>query len=269
MTTNNSRSNPAELDAEHYVKNSSLQNSLAKEIIDAQEIDSNFYILDVGCGDGRITAEIAQRAKLGKVLGIDASHEMIKFALKSFPNENFPNLSFLQITAEEIEFQQRFDLIVSFSCFHWLKDPGLVIHQLSSALKTRGELLILTYPKESPYYRYLQIALESFPEYYPHSANHTMLSAEGYEQLLIKNSFNILLFEKRNLTVTYNSLEEIQEFIRGWLENYVPLPKTLHDSFLQKVGRAILEDPATSKNGKITIPYTALIIRAIKVSELY
>lgn len=156
-----------DLDAGYYVKHSSLQKSLAKEILDNYPMSPRAHILDVGCGDGRITAELANVANQGKVLGIDASPGMIEFASRNFPKTEFPNLDFLQGMAEEVEFSQQFDLIVSFSCFHWLKDPKRAIRQLSSSLKQGGEMLILTYPKESPYYRYLQTALENYPEYYP------------------------------------------------------------------------------------------------------
>ncbi|MBS0626984.1 MAG: class I SAM-dependent methyltransferase, partial [Verrucomicrobia bacterium] len=70
-----------DLDAGHYIRHSSLQNGLAKDILSTYRIDSHASILDVGCGDGRITAELARHAIHGKVLGIDASPGMIEFAL--------------------------------------------------------------------------------------------------------------------------------------------------------------------------------------------
>jgi trans-aconitate 2-methyltransferase len=253
-----------DLDAGHYVKHSSLQNSLAKKILSTYRLNPRAHILDVGCGDGRVTAELAKHVNQGKVLGIDASPGMIEFASMNYPKTKFPNLDFLQGMAEGIEFLQQFDLIVSFSCFHWLKDPKAVIRRLSSSLKPGGEMLILTYPKESPYYRYLQTALENYPEYYPLSANHAMLSASGYKKLFLKNHMQILDFQQQNLIASYNNSEEIQKYIKGWLNSYVNLPEHLHDSFLQSVSQAVFNDPTTHKGKKIGIPYTALVIKARK-----
>ena len=189
---------------------------------------------------------------------------MIEFASNTFPRRNFPNLNFSEGLAEELDFFQHFDLVVSFSCFHWIKDPKKALHKLSTALKPNGELLILTYPKESPYYRYLQIALKQYPEYYSLSANHKMLSTSGYKKLFLKEGLEILDFRQQNLIAEYDSTEEIRKYIKGWLSSYICLPEHLHDSFLQDVSQAILNDPNTQKGKKIQIPYTALIIRARK-----
>lgn len=253
-----------DLDADYYVKHSSLQNNLAKEILGSYQFNQYAHILDVGCGDGRITAELAGYAKQGRVLGIDASPGMIEFASRNFPKVEFPNLDFLQMMAEEVNFSQQFDLIVSFSCFHWLKNPEIAIHRLISSLKKNGEMLILTYPKESLYYRYLQTALKNYQEYFPLSANHHMLTVNGYKKLLSKNGLEILNFEQHDLIALYKDLEEVKQYIKGWLNSYIPLPEYLHNSFLQDVSNAVFRDYTTRRNGKIGIPYTALTIKARK-----
>lgn len=253
-----------DLDAGYYVRHSSLQNGLANEILSNYPIKRTAHILDVGCGDGRITAELADLASKGRVIGLDPSPSMIEFARNTFPKTEFPNLDFQLGMAEDAVFTETFDLITSFSCFHWLKEPQKAFHLLSSLLKKGGEMLILTYPKESPYYRYLQIALKKYPEYYPLSANHSMLSASEYKKILPQNHLEITDFRKKNLIAYYNTPEEIRQYIRGWLNSYVPLPEYLYDSFLEEVSQAMLADPTTSKKGRIGIPYTALVIEAKK-----
>ncbi|MBS0628732.1 MAG: methyltransferase domain-containing protein [Verrucomicrobia bacterium] len=253
-----------DLDANHYIKHSILQNSLAQEILESFQVDSDANILDIGCGDGRITAELARLAKKGKVTGVDASKNMIEFARKRFLKAEFPNLDFIKGMAESIELHKAYDLIVSFSCFHWLKDPKLVTQRLSASLKKGGKFLILTYPKESQYYRYLQTALRDYPKYYRLSANHSMLSASDYKKLLLENRLEILDFQQQDLVASYKNPEEIQEYIKGWLNSYVPLPKHLYVPFLQSVVHEILKDSAERYEDKINISYTALIIKAIK-----
>lgn len=256
--------NTLDLDASHYVKHSSLQNNLAKEIINAYRFNPSAYILDVGCGDGRITAELSTHVNQGKVLGIDASSSMIEFASRSFPKTKFNNLDFMQGMIETVEIPYEFDLIVSFSCFHWLRDPKTAIHRLCSSLKQGGEMLILTYPKESPYYRYLETALKDYPEYFPLSAYHNMLSANAYKELLIENHLEVLEFQQKNLIASYNDSEELKQYIKGWLNSYVPLPENLYDLFVEDVTKAVLKDPTLHNSNKIGIPYMALVIKAQK-----
>jgi trans-aconitate methyltransferase len=264
MNKNYANDNLIDLDADHYTKHSSLQNNLAKEILQSCQIDPGAHILDVGCGDGRITAELAKQANEGTVLGVDASPNMIEFAIHNFSKTQFPNLDFLNQTAEEVELTRKYDLIVSFSCFHWLKNPQLAIRRLTSALKQGGELLILTYPKESLYYQYLESALKNYPDYHGLSANHTMLSSNEYKDILIENNMDILDFQERNLFATYHTPEELQDYIKGWLNSYVPLPDSLHAAFLQDIAQIILGETSICQDQKINIPYTALTIKAKK-----
>lgn len=267
VSMDQTKENTTDLDARYYVKHSSLQKGLAKNILDNFPISSKLHILDVGCGDGRITAEIANRAQEGKVIGIDVSPSMVDFATRNFPPPEHPNLRFQLAMAEDVKFTEKFDLIVSFSCFHWLKNPQKAFRRLSAALKPGGEMLILTYPKESHYYSYLETALKQHPEYAALSAHKTMLPIKGYKKLLLKNQFEIIDFKQHELSAEYSTPEEIQKYIKGWLNSYVPLPEQLYDSFLEEVCRAVLSDPTTRKDKKINMPYTALVIRARKIAE--
>lgn len=253
-----------DLDPGHYVKNSSLQNSLAQAILSNYPLSPFAHILDVGCGDGRITAGLAGRANQGTVIGVDPSPGMIEFAVRSFPKEEFPNLDFQIGMAEDIAFSQQFDLVVAFSCFHWFKNPKKAICQLSASLKQGGEILVLTYPKESPYYRYLQQALKHYPEYLPRSSSTTMLSSNEYEEYFSCHQLEITYFERQHLFASYHHLEELKEYIQGWLSSYVPLPEHLHSSYLEDVCHAVASDSSTIHGEKIRIPYTALVIKARK-----
>jgi trans-aconitate 2-methyltransferase len=69
-----------EWNARDYYRQSSLQHVMAEEELGLLTLEGTECILDVGCGDGKITAEIATRLPRGSVLGVDPSHEMIAFA---------------------------------------------------------------------------------------------------------------------------------------------------------------------------------------------
>jgi trans-aconitate 2-methyltransferase len=263
MTNTLLTDDPIDLDAAYYASHSSLQNGLAKKILCNHRLSQRAHILDVGCGDGRITAELATHVKKGTVIGLDASLNMIEFASKHFSKSKFPNLNFQLGMIEDVIFPKPFDFIISFSCFHWLKNPKKVIRQLTSSLTQNGEMLVLTYPKESPY-RYLETVLNKYPEYQNLSANKRMLSTNEYKKLLLKNGLEILEFKEEKLFAFYNDQQEIQQYIKGWLNSYVPLPEHLHDSFLKDVGQAVIDDPSTKSGKKIKIPYTALIFKARK-----
>ena len=106
-----------EWNAELYRERSSLQQTMAGEVLGALETKGSERILDVGCGDGRITFEIARRVPGGYVVGVDASSNMIELALEKAG----PNLRFEVADARHLPFHLEFDLVVSFNALPGFK----------------------------------------------------------------------------------------------------------------------------------------------------
>ena len=88
--------------AADYAANSAAQQSWARELITRLALRGDEHVLDVGCGDGKVTAEIARTVPHGSVVGVDASPQMIEFAQKTFPSGQHPNLEFQICDARKI-----------------------------------------------------------------------------------------------------------------------------------------------------------------------
>ena len=121
--------------AAEYAVNSAVQQSWARELIARLKLRGNEHILDVGCGDGKITAEIARAVPRGSVVGMDASAEMIGFARKTFPKSNISNLKFQIADARKIRFKTKFDLVFSNAALHWVDDHEAILRGGSAVLK--------------------------------------------------------------------------------------------------------------------------------------
>ncbi len=98
-------------------------------------------VLDVGCGEGRLTIEIAKRVPKGNVLGIDISANMIREAQKSYCD--VPNVSFERIDATKFDMKDKFDRAISFEAFHWIEDQLGALKKIFAALKPGGRLYIV------------------------------------------------------------------------------------------------------------------------------
>ncbi|MBW4619279.1 MAG: methyltransferase domain-containing protein [Cyanosarcina radialis HA8281-LM2] len=131
-----------EWQAKDYHKNSAGQHKFAKDLIAKLEFKGNERVLDIGCGDGKITAEIATYVTYGEVLGIDRSPNMIHFARSNFTTDKFPNLAFECQDARNLDFDDRFDLITSFSCLHWIIDHMPVLTGMQKSLKSGGKVAL-------------------------------------------------------------------------------------------------------------------------------
>ncbi len=127
-------------DAQHYDKNSQFQYKEGIKALSQLNIVGNERILDVGCGNGRISAFLAQAVPQGSVIGIDISDNMINFAQDVY--KNISNLSFKQADATKLSFNKEFDIVVSIACLHWIKDKKAVIQNMEQSLKPKGRILL-------------------------------------------------------------------------------------------------------------------------------
>ena len=91
-------------------------------------------ILDLGCGTGQLTNEIAKSG--ADVLGLDSSPDMIGQA-----RQNYPTLRFVLADAREITFEHEFDAIFSNAALHWMLDAPSVACKMAQALKPGGRLV--------------------------------------------------------------------------------------------------------------------------------
>jgi trans-aconitate methyltransferase len=95
----------------------------------------NETILDLGCGTGTLTHEIA---KLGaNVVGIDSSDEMIKKAQK-----DYPQIAFRVADGQNFEFDNQFDAVFSNAALHWMLEPEKVIACVWKCLKVNGRFVL-------------------------------------------------------------------------------------------------------------------------------
>jgi trans-aconitate 2-methyltransferase len=135
-----------EWNAAEYSRRSSLQEAMAQEVLALLDLKRSERILDVGCGDGKITAEIAARAPRGSVVGVDPSRDMISFAQSHFGPAARSNLRFEVADARSLPFQNEFDLVVSFNALHWVPEQETVLSSIHSALISGGKAQLRLVP---------------------------------------------------------------------------------------------------------------------------
>lgn len=128
-------------DAEDYARHSRGQEAWARELLDSVELRPHDSVLDIGCGDGRITASIAERVPLGRVVGVDSSAEMTRYARATFTGPAHPNLSFEQADARALPFESAFSVVYSSAALHWVHDHRPVIAGIARALPPEGRFV--------------------------------------------------------------------------------------------------------------------------------
>ncbi len=91
-------------------------------------------ILDIGCGTGTLTAQLA--ALCNKVVGVDSSPNMIAKA-----KAQFGNIDFRVCDALALPFESEFDVVFSNAVFHWISDHDSLLKNIHNALKPNGKLV--------------------------------------------------------------------------------------------------------------------------------
>ena len=89
-------------------------------------------ILDLGCGDGMLTRQLASMGC--EVLGVDASQQMIE-ATRSLGVEAS------MMDGQTLGFENKFDAVFSNAALHWMKQPDEVLKGVARALKPEGRFV--------------------------------------------------------------------------------------------------------------------------------
>jgi trans-aconitate methyltransferase len=89
-------------------------------------------ILDLGCGDGQLTAKIV--AAGAEVVGVDASPAMVEGALAKGIDARVCN-------AEALPFSSEFDAVFSNAALHWVRDQDAMLAGVKRALKPGGRFV--------------------------------------------------------------------------------------------------------------------------------
>jgi trans-aconitate methyltransferase len=105
-----------EFDGEQYAKASAHQKEWGARLIAQLNLQGTERILDLGCGDGALSAQIADLVPEGEVVGIDASRGMIEAARPKARK----NLRFVLMDIDELDYVEQFDVVFSNAALHWI-----------------------------------------------------------------------------------------------------------------------------------------------------
>ncbi len=218
-----------------YERISQLQQTLADAALAAVTLIDGERVLDVGCGDGKVTAELAARIPSGAVLGVDPSHDMIAFAART---HRAPNLVFEVGDARALGHTGAFDRVVSFNALHWVQEQDTALRSIHAALRPGGHALLQMVPRTQ------RTALEDVidatcraPRWAPHFSGHRPPyhhpRPDAFRALAEQAGFGVERLEVIEGAWDFGSRDAFTHFART---TFVPwtgdLPEELRDAFI-------------------------------------
>ena len=118
--------------AASYDEHARFVSDLAGGVIDWHKPKGGERILDLGCGDGVLTAELAGKGAI--VVGVDASEDFVRSCTAR-------GLDVRLMDGEALTFEKEFDAVFSNAALHWMTQPELVIAGVARALKPQGRFV--------------------------------------------------------------------------------------------------------------------------------
>jgi trans-aconitate methyltransferase len=118
--------------ADDYAHNGRFVTDLAGPVLAMLAPRKGERILDLGCGHGVLTAQIARSG--ASVLGVDLSEELLAAARER-------GLDVRQADGHVLSFEQEFDAVFSNAALHWMRKPELVIAGVARALRPGGRFV--------------------------------------------------------------------------------------------------------------------------------
>lgn len=243
-------------DPHKYATNARFVAELGRPVLDLLAPRPGERILDLGCGDGVLTLEIARHG--ANVVGIDASSEMVAAARSSGVDAHCMDGAALQ-------FADEFDAVFSNAALHWIKPPDAVATGVWRALRPGGRFVgefggsgnvaAITGAMEAVLSR--RGVSASCPWFFPTSAEYTsLLERAGFAVGTIE------LFPRPT---------QLPGDVRGWLETFAQhyihaVPKSERESVISAVAED-LRDVLTDASGDWFADYVRLRFSAEKPKD--
>jgi trans-aconitate methyltransferase len=103
-------------------------------------VESSRTVLDIGCGSGRLTAELLARLPGARIIAVDLSRNMLLEARKHLAPQFADRVSFVQADMQDLPFREIADGVFSAAAFHWAPDHERLFAGLLRALRPGGWL---------------------------------------------------------------------------------------------------------------------------------
>jgi len=239
-----------EWNSSRYAENARFVSDLGQPLLELLNPKPGERVLDLGCGDGALTAKIAESG--ARVCAVDASSDMVAAAQSRGLNAEV-------MDAYKLSFHSEFDAVFSNATLHWMKrDPDAVIEGVRRALKLGGRLCAemgghgnvagITVALCASLERYVANPASLIPWFFP--------TAHEYSQRLERAGFRI------EFIALIPRPTALPTGMRGWLETFaIPLTKSVPEAkrgaFLDEVTER-LRPVLCDESGKWTADYVRL-----------
>lgn len=261
-------------DAEEYRDASSQQKRWGRELVGKLGLLNGESVLDIGCGDGMLAAEMAALVPGGSVVGIDSSPEMIYLAGETYPPGEYGNITWEVKDATALDYENEFDVVFSNAALHWVLDHVPVLEGIARALKLGGKALlqmggkgnvagisgvvfaVLARPEWSIYFTDFE-----FP--------YRFHGPEEYRMMIERAGLQCRRAELVSKDMVQEGREGLASWIRTtWLPFTERIPEDLREQAIFEVVDSYMKDHPADPEGLVHVDSVRLEVEAVKPAAI-
>lgn len=121
-------------------------NDFVTFIIHELNIAYKAQVLDIGCGPGWVSLELARRMPETKIVGLDFENKIIQIANRNKKLEKIDNVEFVFCSQPNLKLftNQSFDTVISYGVLQFLNNQDKLLKEIKRLLKIKGRYAIST-----------------------------------------------------------------------------------------------------------------------------
>jgi SAM-dependent methyltransferase len=231
-------------DPSRYASNAGFVPAYGRALLDALAPAAGLRVLDVGCGDGVLTAEIAARG--ASVVGIDSSPAMICAARRR-------GLDARVMDAARLPFVEEFDAAFSNAALHWVREQDAALAGIRRALKPGARFVAEMGGHGNVAAIMVALRAVSSRRGLAFESPYCFPSEDEYRARLGRHGFEV------GEMVLYPRPTPLPTGIRGWLDTFVAgmFEPSLREAVIEDV-EALLAPSLRDEAGRWTADYVRL-----------
>lgn len=127
--------------AQYYDQHAAVHRTIADKLISLcpKAVEAN-NVLEIGCGSGFLTSQLATRFPNARITAIDISEKMIDLAKRRITAAN--RVTFICTDAEHFDYPENYDLVVSSSVFQWISNLQSLFSKIRQCTETGSRIII-------------------------------------------------------------------------------------------------------------------------------
>jgi len=240
-------------DPDHYEEFFAERHQPGRDLMARIRLTDPVDVVDLGCGTGRLTAELAIRWPNASVVGIDRSADMIAAAAHSGVRYQIGDIDTWEPAAPV-------DLVFANASLQWIDHHDLLFPRLVSMLRPGGELAVqMPLSWDQPSHRILRsvgaefgVEIASPPTLQP-GDYHEVLLGRAATEVWVTTYHHVLAGD--NPVFRWVSATGMQRFLNR-------IDADRHDAYRNECARQMAAAYPPNKRGETVFPFTRLFILA-------